>query len=706
MANDQVKLPPGYMDAERVQSSSQVQLPPGYEDASRADDSSSNKGTDAHGVSGSWEPESTSAKVWRVANTPLIPEGRAEREGHEVAESTPSRWDEAHPTLSGIKKGVAGAYADTVGTVRGFTSPLGLATLGAGPAVESLESVPVLAKAAPFLQKIVTPAQKIAGAGFGAEGVHHAYKGAKDIATNGVTPENTEQTLSGLGQAFLAAGSVSPEVSAEDTTRALTSPVRAAASRIPFAPKAIKEVGLGGHERTATNLVGNDYLPPATEALPPAKAPNPLRRIEYAEPTPPTDKPITAEDVQSSPHTSMSKPAQDLLNKMLTDESDKKTTTPITRRMPDKTEPLIPEEKAPESPLGNAAAVKPIEDQIAHAADLVEEGLGGKSLQPKISLRDQLAKSADEPKLSSRPDKAVLQKFGASEGQIAKILPLTNIELRQLAGKLGEDMGDSNIGRGKGDMAAGTHRSREQVLENILKNHSVDEIEKSIDRGEHLPTISGVQTLSVAPSISKPAQKLLQRMLTENGVIGERVAKPRTPGEPLEHGFNMKPAEDLGNAAREGVEKTQGTLPRGDRRTRERSPEEIETQNFFRQARTELGDDASTDEVMKRVDELKANSPRREAKPLILEEKSPASPYLGTALVNAETKTGKSAPQSSAEPLGSLSERVFKALKLSEPTKTSLRNLVHTGALDEDTLISRVVRSTPQELEGNYGKAA
>jgi hypothetical protein len=602
MANDQVKLPQGYVDAEPVQSSSQVQLPPGYEDASRADDSTSNKATNAHGAGGSWEPESTSAKVWRVANTPLIPEGRAEREGHEVAESAPSRWDEAHPTLSGIKKGVAGAYADTLGTVRGFSSPLGVATLGAGPAVESLESVPVLAKAAPILQKIVTPAQKIAGAGFGVEGVHHAYKGVKDIATNGVTPENTEQTLSGLGQAFLGAGSVSPEVSAEDTTRALTSPVRAAASRIPFAPKAIKEVGLAGHERTATNLVGNDYLPPATEAAPQAKAPNPLRRIEYAEPTPSTDKPITAQDVQSSPGTSMSKPAQDLLNKMLSSETPSVPGNKTSIRSKpeinlvgnDYVERLIPEEKMPESPLGNAAAVKPIEDQIAHAGDLVEEGLGGKPLQPRISLKDQLAKSSDEPKLSSRPDKAVLQKSGATEGQISKILPLTNIELRQLAGKLGEDMGDSNIGRGKSDMAAGTHRSREQVLENVLKNHSIDEIEKSIDRGEHLPTISGEQTLSSAPSISKPAQKLLQRMLTENDVIGGRVAKPRTPGEPLKHGFNMKPAEDLGNAAREGAEKAQGTLPRGERRAKERSPEEIETQRLFKQARTELGDDAST----------------------------------------------------------------------------------------------------------------
>jgi hypothetical protein len=248
--------------------------------------------------------------------------------------------------------------------------------------------------------------------------------------------------------------------SAETLKSAAGKPVRAIANKIPSAPVAMRELGLPGHERTATNLVGNDYLPKPTAPTPvaappsplgrieygeptpgravglagsdytegaagaaPAREPNPLGRIEYVEPTPSLDKPITPAEVKSSPGTSMSQPAQDLLNKIL------------------------------------------------------EEG------------------------------------------------PST-------------------------------------------------------------------------PKLSEPAQTHL------NKILGEPTAKPRTPGEPLEHGFNMKPAEDLGNAAREGAEKKQGTISR-ERRERFRTPEEIETQKLFKQARTELGDDASSDDVMNRVDELK-----------------------------------------------------------------------------------------------------
>lgn len=249
--------------------------------------------------------------------------------------------------------------------------------------------------------------------------------------------------------------------SAETVKKAAGAPVRALANKVP-APVAMKELGLPGHERTATNLVGNDFVPKATAPTPaapppsplgrieygeptsgraaglagndysegatataPAREPNPLGRIEYAQPTPSLDKPITPAEVKSSPGTSMSQPAQDLLSKILTEEPS-------------------------------------------------------------------------------------------------------------------------------------------------------------------------------APKLSEPAQSHL------NQILGEPTAKPRTPGEPLEHGFNMKPAEDLGNAAREGAEKKQGTISR-ERRERFRTSDEIQTQKLFKQARTELGEDASSDDVMKRVDELKGS---------------------------------------------------------------------------------------------------
>ncbi len=53
-------------------------------------------------------------------------------------------------------------------------------------------------------------------------------------------------------------------------------------------------------------------------------------------------------------------------------------------------------------------------------------------------------------------------------------------------------------------------------------------------------------------------------------------------------------------------------MPRGERRERARTPEEEQTTRLFKQARTELGEQATSDEVMKRVDELKTPTPKKE----------------------------------------------------------------------------------------------
>src|ERR1700691_732071 len=42
------------------------------------------------GAGGSFEPQSTASKVWEKANTPLVPAGRAEKEGKALAESAPT----------------------------------------------------------------------------------------------------------------------------------------------------------------------------------------------------------------------------------------------------------------------------------------------------------------------------------------------------------------------------------------------------------------------------------------------------------------------------------------------------------------------------------------------------------------------------------------------------------------------------------------
>jgi len=77
--------------------------------------------------------------VWEAANKPLVPEGRAEKEGKEYAESAPTLKESEHPYLTGAAKGLAGGYADTLGFVRGLTSPIGVAAMGLGALGKSRE---------------------------------------------------------------------------------------------------------------------------------------------------------------------------------------------------------------------------------------------------------------------------------------------------------------------------------------------------------------------------------------------------------------------------------------------------------------------------------------------------------------------------------------------------------------------------------------
>jgi hypothetical protein len=94
----------------------------------------------------------------------------------------------------------------------------------------------------------------------------------------------------------------------------------------------------------------------------------------------------------------------------------------------------------------------------------------------------------------------------------------------------------------------------------------------------------------------------------DTGVIGKRLAKPRSPNAPLEHGFDFRPAEDLGNAAREASQKKQGPIARGERRVVARTAEEQRTQQLFAEARKELGDDATSEEVMAKVEQKKSQT--------------------------------------------------------------------------------------------------
>jgi hypothetical protein len=164
-------------------------------------------------------------------------------------------------------------------------------------------------------------------------------------------------------------------------------------------------------------------------------------------------------------------------------------------------EPLIKEVKAAKSAPAKSTPVKP--------ADLergIREGLGGTELKPNVPLKEQVEKPvAEKPvvepekKLSSDPRKATLQRAGASDEDIATILqrgskvdPTSKVGMSKLAEHFDLDLGDKAIGRGKGDIKAGTHVEPHKVLQQIIDaGHTPAEIAKAVREGRHLPTVSG-----------------------------------------------------------------------------------------------------------------------------------------------------------------------------------------------------------------------
>jgi hypothetical protein len=140
---------------------------------------------------------------------------------------------------------------------------------------------------------------------------------------------------------------------------------------------------------------------------------------------------------------------------------------------------------APVTPQATLAKTAPIASPATEGARpvtlkdvgaVVDKTLGNEPLKPGVAIKDQFKPEvkAAEQKFSSRPDKAVLQKAGASEADMSKLLNLSNVDLRQLAINAGEDMKQEQIGRGKSSGLT----PREAIFERLLKNHSAAELVK------------------------------------------------------------------------------------------------------------------------------------------------------------------------------------------------------------------------------------
>jgi hypothetical protein len=97
---------------------------------------------------------------------------------------------------AGRRQFAAGVGKDTADTVAGFTSPLSLGTLGLGS--EEVQAVPAVGK----LARVASP---LVGTAFGLQGAGQTLHGLYKMGTEGVTPENVQETLSGAGQAALGA---------------------------------------------------------------------------------------------------------------------------------------------------------------------------------------------------------------------------------------------------------------------------------------------------------------------------------------------------------------------------------------------------------------------------------------------------------------------------------------------------------------------
>lgn len=129
------------------------------------------------------------------------------------------------------------------------------------------------------------------------------------------------------------------------------------------------------------------------------------------------------------------------------------------------------------------------------------------------------------------------------------------------------------------------------------------------------PTTPSQPEIAPMETPSKPTENTAQSIPTLQDVANgwRQVAQAGpSPERQLLADMALNPVEDAGTAIRQQMP----PMPRGERRAIPRTPDEIQTQQLFGQAREELGDNATSDQIMARVEELKQPSVTPEPLPL------------------------------------------------------------------------------------------
>lgn len=130
--------------------------------------------------------------------------------------------------------------------------------------------------------------------------------------------------------------------------------------------------------------------------------------------------------------------------------------------------------KPTEAPAAPKAAPKAVGEQAPAAPKPLIEPT------PKAPSVSELANKVVEQNIpegskgpSTHPERAVYENAGLSRTEAAATetatRKLTNVQFGEWAAKNGFDMGDKAIGRGAADVKAGTHITRAQVVEGLLK---------------------------------------------------------------------------------------------------------------------------------------------------------------------------------------------------------------------------------------------